>query len=191
MALKETWSYLRNFMKDPKVGAVTPCSRHTVKRLCDKLELNQVQTVVEYGPGSGVYTRYLLNHMPAEAKLIVIEINETFVNKLQPLAEQDSRLRIHHAQVERLSSILEWEGVAEMDAVISGIPFSMIPLKAKERILSETNKYLKPGGKFLAYQTSFALVPKLKVYFDEVRKDLEPKNIPPMYLMEGRKLKTR
>lgn len=185
MALKETWSYLRNFVKDPKVGAITPCSRFTVKRLCQKITLDQAQTIVEYGPGSGVYTRYLLDHMPADAQLIVIEINETFVHKLKPLAQQDPRLRVYHDQVESLSAILEEEGIFEMDAVVSGIPFSMIPVAAKNTILSETYQYLRHGGSFLAYQTSFALVPRLRQYFDQVYKDLEARNLPPMYLMQA------
>lgn len=187
MALKETWSYLRNFVKDPKVGAITPCSRFTVKRLCQKIALDQAQTIVEYGPGSGVYTRYLLNHMPVDAQLIVIEINKTFVQQLQPLANQDPRLRVHHDQVKSLSAILAEEGIQEMDGVISGIPFSMIPTAAKDTILQETYRYLKHGGSFLAYQTSYALVPKLREYFDAVYKDLEARNLPPMYLMQGQK----
>jgi phospholipid N-methyltransferase len=190
MALKETWSYLRNFVKDPKVGAITPCSRFTVKRLCQKIALDQAQTIVEYGPGSGVYTRYLLDHMPTDAQLIVIEINETFVHNLKPLAQQDPRLRVYHDQVESLSAILEEEGIFEMDAVVSGIPFSMIPVAAKNTILSETYQYLRHGGSFLAYQTSFALVPRLRQYFDQVYKDLEARNLPPMYLMQARKAQT-
>lgn len=187
MALRETWSYLRNFVKDPKVGAITPCSRHTVSRLCQKLSLETADTLVEFGPGSGVFTRYLLDHMPATSKLIVIEINTSFVKQLRPLSEQDPRLRVYHDQVENLGAVLADEAVQLIDGVVSGIPFSMIPVEAKDQILSETYRFLKPGGRFLAYQTSYGLVPRLKTHFDEVKKDLEAKNLPPMYLMEGRK----
>jgi phosphatidylethanolamine/phosphatidyl-N-methylethanolamine N-methyltransferase len=187
MVLRETWSYIRNFVKDPKVGSITPCSRHTVKRLCQKLPLDSIETLVEFGPGSGVFTRYLLDHMPANAKLIAIEVNESFVRKLRPLAEQDARLQVYHDQVENLGAVLEDEQVEQVDGVVSGIPFSMIPLEAKKQILAETYRLLKPGGQFLAYQTSYALVPKLKAYFDTVKKDLEPRNLPPMYLMEAKK----
>lgn len=191
MVLRETWSYIRNFVKDPKVGAITPCSRHTVKRLCQKLPFDSVETLVEFGPGSGVFTRYLLGQMPADAKLIAIEVNESFVSRLRPLANQDTRLHVYHDQVENLRAVLEDEHVEQVDGVVSGIPFSMIPPEAKQQILAETYRLLKPGGQFLAYQTSYALVPKLKAYFDEVNKDLEPRNLPPMYLMEAKKAKPR
>ncbi len=185
MALKNTIDYFKNFVKDKKVAAITPCSKFTVRRLCHKIDYSGDLVIVEYGPGSGGFTAYMLNQMTNNSKLITIEINEDFVNNLKEVESRDERLTIYQDSAENLPQIMENEGLSTIDYVISGIPFSLISENDKQQVLTHTYHYLKPGGKFLLYQTSYQMVKTLKRFFGEVNKDFEPRNIPPMYLMEA------
>lgn len=185
MALKNTIHYFKNFLKDKKVASITPCSKFTVRRLCNKIDYTKDMVIVEYGPGSGGFTAYMLSQMTGNSRLITIEINEDFVNNLKEVQSNDERLRIYQDGAENLPQIMENEGITDIDYVLSGIPFSLISEADKQQVLSHTHQYLKPGGKFLLYQTSYQMIKTLKRYFYEVKKDFEPRNLPPMYLMEA------
>lgn len=185
MTLRHTIDYFRNFVKDKKVASVTPCSRFTIHRLCDKIDFTQKQVIVEYGPGTGNFSEYLLKQMTPDSRLILIELMEGFVNQLSQNFGGDSRVGVYQDQAEHLTSILQQEGIEQVDAVLSGIPFSMIPDAQKHEILKQTHHFLKPGGHFLLYQTSYKMVPYLKQYFNRINKDFELRNLPPMYLMEA------
>ena len=187
MALRHTFTYLKNFFRDKKVASVTPCSRFTIQRLCDKIDYGYDQVIVEFGPGSGGFTRYMLDAMSKDSILITIEINEAFARQLKNVEKEDSRLIVYQAGAENLSSIMEQENLHHIHHVVSGIPFSMINNSDKESIIKQTNHFLVDEGKFLLYQTTYNMVPHLKKYFREVHKDFEPRNLPPMYLMEALK----
>lgn len=185
MSLRHTIDYFKNFFKDKKVASVTPCSRYTIHRLCDRLDFGQTQVIVEYGPGTGNFSEYLLNQLNNDSRFILIELMEDFVRELEDHFGPDSRVGIYQDVAENLTSILEKERIQQVDAVLSGIPFSMLTDAKKHEVLKQTHHFLKPGGQFLVYQTSYKMVPYLKQYFSQVNKDFEPRNLPPMYLMEA------
>jgi phospholipid N-methyltransferase len=72
------------------------------------------------------------------------------------------------------------------DAIISGIPFSLIPADEREAIVSQTRQALRPGGCFIAYQNSRLLVPLIRRHFDSVTTVFEPRNLFPYFIMIGR-----
>jgi phospholipid N-methyltransferase len=78
---------------------------------------------------------------------------------------------------------------SQADYIISGIPFIMIKEDIKNKILYNTHRALKKGGKFLVYQTCFQADHHLKVYLDRVFSTVETKyeimNIPPLRLYEA------
>lgn len=185
MGIKHTINYFKNFLKDKKVASITPCSKFTIQKLCDKINYQEDLTIVEYGPGSGGFTSYMLSQMTPNSRLITIEINYDFVQTLKEMEQKDARLKVYQDGAENLPNLLENEGLTEVDYVLSGIPFTLISPDDKKAVLDHTYHYLKKGGKFLLYQTSFKMVGPLRDYFDEVNKNFEARNLPPMYLMEA------
>jgi phospholipid N-methyltransferase len=65
------------------------------------------------------------------------------------------------------------------DYIISGIPFSTIPRKERITILRNSWKSLKPGGVFLVYQFSGAVLPSLEEVFGPVHQEFELRNVLP------------
>lgn len=178
-----TLTYLKSFLKDKHVASVTPSSKFCVKKVCNPIHFDRAITIVEYGPGTGVYTRYLLDQMNADSHLIAIETNEAFVRELRSIA--DDRLVVEQASVEKVLELVPDQKVGSVDYIISGIPFSFLDDETETKLLNDSKKLLKDGGQFLAYQTSGHLKESLDKVFGNVSTQWEIRNIPPMTVYQA------
>lgn len=183
-----TMAYMRNFMKDRDVASITPTSPFGVRRVCSEIDFKRNNVIIEYGPATGVFTDYLLKNMKNGSHLIVIERNKNFKTILQNRIH-DPRATIINDSAENVLEALKACRQSEADYVISGIPFFWLPQNIKDKILYNTRRALKEGGKFLVYQTCFQTDQHLKVhlerFFPIVRKRFELRNIPPLRLFEA------
>lgn len=178
-----TSTYVKAFLKDKDVAAVTPSSSFGTRRVCRSIDFKRARTVVEYGPGTGVFTRYLLDRMPEEAHLLAIEANERFVSVLKRELN-DPRLTVCKGDVRNVQSWMDEYDISEADYVVSGIPFSWLDREARLNLMRQTHEALRPDGMFLAYQTIWQPNAHLKhpaqEYFAAVETDVELLNLPPM-----------
>ena len=179
-----TLTYLKNFIRDKNVASITPTSPFGVRKVCEKIDFKRRTVIVEFGPGSGVFSKYILRKMTRDSKLILIEMNKNFVTILNSRM-RDQRICIVNDNAENVLDILKEEGEAGADYIISGIPFSFISFSTKNRILNNTYAALKKSGKFLVYQHSNHLKDHLKHHFDLVRIEYEIRNIPPLCIYEA------
>ena len=171
--------FARNFLRYPKVlGSMVPSSRFLVDNLLKHVDWAAARLIVEYGPGVGTFTGEILRRMRPDAQLIAIELNDQFVEFLGA-NYPDPRLRVVRGSAHEVDIFLRELERAEADAIVSGIPFSTISLELRERILSKTYDALGPGGRFLAYQFSRAVVPHLRENFRDVEEEFVPFNILP------------
>ena len=175
----ERLAFLQGFLRRPQqVASVLPSSRFLERRLVSLAGIARASLVVELGPGTGGTTRPLLAALPAHAKLLCIELDPDFARLL--LRETDPRLIVHHGSAEQLEEILAAEALGAPDAVISGIPFSIIPAAVGVRILESIRSALAPGGSFLAYQVRGTVAELAKPLLGEPDTTLELLNIPPV-----------
>lgn len=183
----ETIEYIKNLIKDKNIASITPTSQSAVRDICEKIDFNRRLVLVEYGPATGVFTKYFLDHMTDDSIVIAIELNENFVNYLEEHFD-DPRLKVYKESAENVHKIVHQFEV-EVDYIVSGIPFSMIPAEVKHTIIKNTHEVLKDGGKFLAYQTFFQkdqhLMDELKNVFSYVEDEYELKNVPPLRVYEA------
>lgn len=178
-----TLTYLKSFFKDKDVASVTPTSRFCVRRVCQPIDFSKDITVVEYGAGSGVFSRYLLKNMTPKSKLALFETNALLFQKLHEI--NDPRVLLYQDSVEYVNTVLPEDFIGNTDFIISGIPFSFLDEDTKSSILSQSFKLLRGGGKFLAYQTSGHLKKPLQDTFGNVKTGWEWRNIPPMTVYEA------
>ena len=177
--------FLKTFIKDRDVASVTPTSMHCVKKVCANIDFSKDITLVEYGPGDGVFSRYLLEKMTPGSKLILIEANEDFVAHLKETIH-DPRVEIHNILAGDVTSAIDPELIGKVDYVLSGIPFSFLKMDRKISVLEATKKILKPNGHFLAYQTSGHLKKPVMEVFGNYVTDFVPLNIPPYFVYKVR-----
>lgn len=184
--------FLKQFFTDRQIGAVTPTSSYGVKRLCAPIDFSKKITIVEYGPGTGVFSKYLLERITPSSKLILIEKNPRFADQLRHNLK-DPRVCIHNDTAANVKHILTQHRLSEVDYAISCVPFSLLAPEECAQIVKSTKGILKPDGIFLAFAyvtwERFSPIRRLlNTHFDTVQTEREFWNIPPMFIFASSNL---
>lgn len=173
-------AFLQGFLKRPKeVASIIPSSRFLMRRVVRCADVTRAKLVVELGPGTGGSTLAMLRSMPADATLLAIEINPTFVRLLRRTIT-DKRLVVHEGSATDLPAILAKHELGAPDVVFSGIPFSQIPREVGLAIVHRVHDVLAPGGRFVAYQARDRVEKLGRKVFGRPHVQLELLNVPPM-----------
>ncbi|MBO9698528.1 MAG: methyltransferase domain-containing protein, partial [Sphingopyxis sp.] len=163
------------------VGSVIPTSGAAIRALLHPVDWRTARCVVEYGPGTGCFTRALLGRLGPEARLIAVDTNPVFTAFLRK-AIHDHRLIVVDGSAADVEAILAAHGFDHADYVISGLPFSTIPRPIAHAIMDATARAIRPGGAFLIYQYSLFVLPMLKARFARVNLGRAWRCIPPARL---------
>jgi phospholipid N-methyltransferase len=179
---EETLLFAKNFLQHPRMlGSLIPSSRFLVERLLAKVDWQRARTIVEYGPGVGTITAHILARMSPNTRLVVFEMNEDFVRYLKR-SFPDPRLHVVHGSAENVQRELDRLKLDGADYIISGIPFTTMPVELREKIMGQSREALRPGGAVLVYQFTRAVLPYLRTHFNQIHQDYEPRNILPARL---------
>jgi phospholipid N-methyltransferase len=150
MQLTERFNFLRNWVSDPlRVGAVAP-SGDSLAAIITREITSDDAPVIELGPGTGVFTRSLLDRGIPESKIALVESGVEFATLLD---WQFPAARVLCMDASEIDQIELFEG-QQAGAIVSGLPlFSMGDRKVAE-ILRASFTHLRPGGCF--YQFTYA-----------------------------------
>lgn len=181
-------SHLKAYLADPKgVAALTPTSKAVVARVVAKVPAG-AQRIVEFGPGSGVLTRALLDRVGPEGRIVAIEANAGFAARLTETLD-DPRLTVVHDTAARVGEIASKTALGPADCALSGIPFFWLSPEAARAIVAATHAVLAPGGSFVTYQMFYLPRRRLQAHlehcFREVRAELDLRNLPPQRLYQA------
>lgn len=173
-------AFLRGFMAHPReVGSIVPSSGFVERRLVSAADVARARTVVELGPGTGGTTRALLRAMPLDATLLAIELSSVFQSRLVARIG-DRRLTVQLGSAENLLEILRAHRLPPPDAMVSGIPFSTIPIDVGNRIAASIAECLAPNGRFVAYQVRAHVADRVSPWLGHPESAWEWLNVPPV-----------
>lgn len=182
----ESLIFAREFFRHPReVGSIIPSSGFLERRLVTMADIGAARTVVELGSGTGGTTRALLAAMHPDARLLCMEINAHFRDKLRAIG--DPRVIVDGAGAITLREALQRHGLPAPDVVISGIPFSTMSDADGERIIRGIHEVLPAGGRFVAYQVRDQVKQLSVPILGEAEVQMELRNIPPMRLYRWNK----
>lgn len=177
-------AFLAEYVKNIReVGAVAPSSRYLAKKMCEPIDFIAAKVIVEYGPGTGVFTQELVAHIQPESKLLLIESNQAFYQKLIARFGHLDSVIIEHAGAQDVKVLLRKHNLARPDAVVSGLPFAALPGDMSRAILTVTAALLGGGGLFITFQYTLLKKGLIADYFDDVSVLRELRNIPPAYVL--------
>ena len=141
--------FLATFVRHPiSTGAVAPSSRGLAELMVEDMGLHQADTVVEIGPGTGVFTSVIQDNIPSKAMLMAVEINPHFASALE---RQFPNARIINGSAENLTEYLAQQGKSSADAVLCGLPWASFSRDLQSRLVSAIHTSLRPGGRFATF----------------------------------------
>ena len=182
-------AFFKTFLANPtQIGAILPSGDALAHSITAPIDYATAQVIVEFGPGTGSFTRVLLRNKRPETRLLALEVNETMADWI---AESMPRVELVRDGAQNLLKHLEERGIDKVDAVVSGLPFANFPPALRDAILEGAAAALKPGGLFLSFTYYHSsLIPathrfkrRLQGLFASVEKIPVMKNAPPAYVL--------
>lgn len=76
--------FFLQFLKNPRsIGAVAPSGKFLARKMMEPIDFERTKCIVEFGPGTGAFTREIMKRKGKDTKLILIEQNQIFCNRLK------------------------------------------------------------------------------------------------------------
>jgi phospholipid N-methyltransferase len=166
------------------VGSIIPSSRNTIEKMLAPVNWSECRLFVEYGPGVGTFCRPVLDRLPRDGALVVIDTNPLYIDYLKRTI-RDSRFHPVLGSAEDVEAIIAALGYAKADYVLSGLPFSTLPEGVGPAIAAATHRVVRPGGAFLTYQFSATARDLTARHFGRIETGFAWWNIPPCLLCWG------
>ncbi|WP_046904931.1 class I SAM-dependent methyltransferase [Croceibacterium atlanticum] len=177
--------FFRGFVEHPvMVGSIIPSSKATIERMLRPVDWANCKLFVEYGPGVGTFCRPVLDKLPRDGELVVIDTNPMFIDYLNKTI-RDSRFHAVLGSAEDVEEIVRSLGHEKADYVLSGLPFSTLPEGVAPAIAAATHRVIRKGGAFLTYQFSTVARDYTARHFPRVETGFVWRNIPPCVLAWG------
>ncbi len=159
-------SFIREFFRNPAAtAAIAPSSRVLADRMVRGIDLGACSSIVEFGPGSGVFTRAMLDRIPhgwarsegGAGTFIAIEYNRRMA---RAVAREFPRATVVIDSAANIEKHCGAQGIAPgtLDAVISGLGWASFPPPLTTEILEATARMLRPGGHFRTFAYHVGLV---------------------------------
>ena len=169
--------------KPRTVGAILPSSKYLARKMAAPVDFDKARYIVEYGPGTGVFTDELLDRRKPHTRLLLLERNPEFASKLAEKYENTEYVTVINDTAEQIGKYLSMYSFPKADYILSGLPFASLPLETSEGILTETKKHLSEGGKFITFQYTLYRKELIARFFCEITITREIRNIPPAYVL--------
>jgi len=177
------------FIKNPKrTGAVATSSRRLAKMICTEIGVESASVIVEYGPGTGVFTEEILRVKKLQASFFAIEHSPTLAENFR-LKFPD--VQLFEDSAENVAAMLEETGCDKIDSIVCGLPWAAFDEQLQDSLLTATLDSLKPGGQFATFAYLQGLLlpagkrfkKKLSKMFSKVDKSPTVwRNIPPAFV---------
>jgi phospholipid N-methyltransferase len=140
-------SFFLQWLSAPlRVGAIAPSSLQLAKVMTAEISAENAP-VIELGPGSGVFTRALIERGIPQTRLALVEHSEAFAGQLTAQFPRARVLCIDATQLDARTAI----GGERAGAVVSGLPLLLMPAPTVATILERAFECLRPEGAFYQF----------------------------------------
>ncbi|MES1043739.1 methyltransferase [Bacillus sp. Gen3] len=175
--------FLFQYIVNPRtVGAILPSSKFLGDKMVERINFAKAKYIIEYGPGTGVFTEELLEKRNPETIIVLVEYNKEFYLLLREKFKMEKNLFIINGSAEDIHNYLKDYHIPYADYVISGLPFASLPKNISQKILTNTTKILKKDGEFITFQYTKCKKAFIEQFFTKIHVKREIRNLPPAYV---------
>lgn len=180
----KSMSFLFQYIANPRnVGAIIPSSRFLGNKMTQEIDFEKAKYIVEYGPGTGVFTEILIKKRNPRTMIIAIENNKEFYLLLKQKFKEEKNFILIYGSAEIADQLLKRHHIPYADYVVSGLPFASLPKQVSFNILTNTNSILKQDGKFITFQYTKLKYVFFEQFFTNIEIQREYRNLPPAYVL--------
>lgn len=170
-----------------RIGAVYPSSPRLAGVLASVVPSQGTPTVVELGPGTGSVSAMIAGRLPAGSRHLAVELDPSmaaFLRRTRP------GLEVVDGDAKELTALLAARAAHRVDAVISGLPWSLFDEGGQREILGQVGAAIGAEGAFTTFAYTHTLAMRgarsfrrlLGDRFDEVLISRTVwRNLPPAY----------
>ena len=134
--------FLRAWLSNPlRVAAIAPSGPGLSRAITAEIDPSSMP-VIEFGPGTGVFTQALLDAGVTPNRLVLVEAGADFAELLR---HRFPGVRIVEANAASLRGV-ELFGAGQVGAVVSGLPLLSMTPRHVLSILKTAFSELRPGG---------------------------------------------
>ena len=177
------FGFLMQYLKNPKtIGAIAPSSKKLAGEMMKPIDFDNAKCIVEFGPGTGVFTEELLRYRKSDTFIILIEQNIDFCRLLSKKFKNEQNFAIVHGSAENAVRIIKKYGFDKADFIISGLPFTSLPKEISLNVFDATRAAIGKAGTFITFQ--YTLI-KQNFFAEHFRfKNIihVMRNLPPAYI---------
>lgn len=191
---RDLWTLWSAFFGAPRrVGAIVPSSVALAREIVGGVDWVRARRVIECGPGTGVFTRHILDRLHPSGKLVAVEIDPDLAARLRGAFPG---LTVYQDSVSNLSRICRHEGIDHVDAILSSLPWASFTRAEQDKLLAALLGVLRAGGQFttFAYLQGMLFPPGrrfrqlLRDHFSEVTQSrIVWRNLPPAFVYRCRR----
>ncbi|MCC2548214.1 hypothetical protein LJY25_17320 [Hymenobacter sp. BT175] len=177
-------SFVEEFFRDPStVGSLIPSSRDLTEKVVEPIDFGRAACIVEYGPGTGVFTDELIKRRRAETALVLLEVNPRFCQELRERYSGQPNVHVIEDSADKTGDHLQRLGLAKADYVVCGLPFTSLSPRLGWRILEHTRHILLPDGQLILFQYTLQNTRLFEKFFRPLSQDHVLLNLPPAYVL--------
>lgn len=160
-------AFLVEFIRSPsQLSSLFPTHPEIGRSMVRGLDLARAKAVAELGPGTGTITRAVLECLRPGTAFFAVELNARLAGLFR---KNFPEVRLFQGDAANLREYCNQLNVAQLDAVVSALPWTTIPHSIRGRIVDAAASSLKPGGimTWVTYRS-----PKMKsvrAFNDELR----------------------
>lgn len=143
----ETFQFFRAWLSEPlRVAAITPSGRALAALMTAEISAD-TGLVIELGPGTGAFTRALLQRGVKESNLVLIEYGSDFATQLGIRYPGARTIEMDAAKLRQIKLLDH----TPAGAVVSGLPLLSMPARKIIAILDGAFANLRPDGAFYQF----------------------------------------
>lgn len=186
--------FLGAWVRNPaRMGAVWPSSPRLSEKLARIAPSHGNPVVVELGPGTGPVTAQVSRRLAAGGRHLAVELDPAMARYLE---RKHPGVEVINGDAAKLAGLLAERDVTRVDAVISGLPWSLFDRDTQRAILGEVVEVIGDTGAFATFAYSHtAAMPSARRFratleetFDEVVTTRTVwRNVPPAFCYLSRR----
>ena len=149
MTIREKLTFLTTFLRHPiQVGAIAPSSPGLVAAMVDWFDWDHARGIIEFGPGTGVFTAAIEANRHPDSKFFAIEKSP----EMAALArERCPNTKIYEESVTNVAELCRAESMESVDAIVCGLPWASFPDALQNEIMETMLSVLCPDGQFATF----------------------------------------